>query len=106
MAGGVRRRLPLGNKPTQSGSGVAPVAAATATVAAAAASSSSSSSSSASSSSSSVRANVAQMFSTAGVKVGESDPGLKVEPTLVLMLSLCFIAFVIVLHIGGRVFRG
>jgi hypothetical protein len=46
------------------------------------------------------------MFSTAGVKVGDTDPGLKVEPTLVLMLSLCFIAFVIVLHIGGRVFRG
>eukprot|EP01108_Squamamoeba_japonica_P003543 TRINITY_DN2860_c0_g1_i1.p4 TRINITY_DN2860_c0_g1~~TRINITY_DN2860_c0_g1_i1.p4 ORF type:complete len:104 (+),score=20.43 TRINITY_DN2860_c0_g1_i1:121-432(+) len=31
------------------------------------------------------------------------SPGLKIGPTLVLMMSLCFIVFVVLLHIFGKV---
>eukprot|EP00019_Armaparvus_languidus_P007708 CAMPEP_0168590428 /NCGR_PEP_ID=MMETSP0420-20121227/6563_1 /TAXON_ID=498008 /ORGANISM="Pessonella sp." /LENGTH=99 /DNA_ID=CAMNT_0008626087 /DNA_START=17 /DNA_END=316 /DNA_ORIENTATION=- len=35
----------------------------------------------------------------------DETPGLNIGPTLVLMLSLCFIVFVVLLHIWGKVSR-
>jgi hypothetical protein len=87
----VRRRLPLG-RPAQKEGG-------------AAASATRSEGKSGGSGVAELRNNVASLFSS-GVSVGEDKPGLVVGPTLVLMGSLCFIVFVILLHIWGRVTRG
>ncbi|CAN1142019.1 Protein transport protein Sec61 subunit beta [Linum perenne] len=33
------------------------------------------------------------------------DPGLKISPTVVLIISLCFIGFVTALHVFGKIYR-
>ena len=35
----------------------------------------------------------------------DDDPGLKITPTVVLVLNLCFIGFVTVLHVFGKIYR-
>ncbi|KAG8387705.1 hypothetical protein BUALT_Bualt02G0049000 [Buddleja alternifolia] len=35
----------------------------------------------------------------------DDSPGLKISPTMVLIMSLCFIAFVAVLHVIGKFYR-
>ncbi|TKY48505.1 transport protein Sec61 subunit beta [Spatholobus suberectus] len=35
----------------------------------------------------------------------DDAPGLKISPTVVLVMSLCFIAFVTALHVFGKLYR-
>ncbi|WCJ41056.1 Preprotein translocase Sec Sec61-beta subunit protein [Euphorbia peplus] len=35
----------------------------------------------------------------------DDAPGLKISPTVVLVISLCFIAFVSALHVFGKIYR-
>ncbi|KAG0450265.1 hypothetical protein HPP92_026815 [Vanilla planifolia] len=35
----------------------------------------------------------------------DDAPGLKMSPTIVLVMSLCFIGFVTVLHVFGKLYR-
>ncbi|KAG7969717.1 hypothetical protein I3843_07G045400 [Carya illinoinensis] len=35
----------------------------------------------------------------------DEAPGLKISPTVVLVMSLCFIGFVTVLHVFGKLYR-
>ncbi|KAG5566755.1 hypothetical protein RHGRI_002332 [Rhododendron griersonianum] len=35
----------------------------------------------------------------------DDAPGLKISPTLVLVMSLCFIGFVTALHVFGKLYR-
>ncbi|KAL0436453.1 UNVERIFIED_CONTAM: protein transport protein Sec61 subunit beta [Sesamum radiatum] len=35
----------------------------------------------------------------------DDSPGLKISPTVVLIMSLCFIGFVAVLHVIGKFYR-
>ncbi|KAG4138216.1 hypothetical protein ERO13_D07G120950v2 [Gossypium hirsutum] len=35
----------------------------------------------------------------------DDAPGLKISPTVVLIMTLCFIAFVAALHIFGKIYR-
>ncbi|XP_065847024.1 protein transport protein Sec61 subunit beta-like [Euphorbia lathyris] len=35
----------------------------------------------------------------------DDAPGLKISPTVVLVMSLCFIAFVSALHVFGKLYR-
>ncbi|CAN1145537.1 Protein transport protein Sec61 subunit beta [Linum perenne] len=35
----------------------------------------------------------------------EDAPGLKISPTVVLVISLCFIGFVTALHVFGKIYR-
>ncbi|KAK4440759.1 protein transport protein Sec61 subunit beta [Sesamum alatum] len=35
----------------------------------------------------------------------DDSPGLKISPTVVLVMSLCFIGFVAVLHVIGKFYR-
>ncbi|KAG4191783.1 hypothetical protein ERO13_A07G116550v2 [Gossypium hirsutum] len=35
----------------------------------------------------------------------DDAPGLKISPTIVLVITLCFIAFVAALHVFGKIYR-
>lgn len=35
----------------------------------------------------------------------DDAPGLKISPTVVLVMSLCFIGFVTALHVFGKLYR-
>ncbi|MBA0548575.1 hypothetical protein Golob_019667 [Gossypium lobatum] len=35
----------------------------------------------------------------------DDAPGLKISPTVVLIMTLCFIAFVAALHVFGKIYR-
>jgi hypothetical protein len=107
VAGGVRRRLPLGRPTGSSGSGAAASAASetNAAVGVASGAGQPAKKSGGGSGIAEMRNNVSAMFSSS-LQVGDDKPGLVVGPTLVLMGSLVFIVCVILLHIYGRVTRG